>query len=256
MALIDVHAHLTDEMFDDINSIVCNAKNSGIAKIITAGTNIETSKSCIKLTKQYDEVYCAVGIHPEDIDELDSDYISILKTLAKDKKCVAIGEIGLDYHFREDNKELQKEVFVSQLKLASELNLPIIIHCRDAVMDMLKILKDNVHLLKNGGIFHCFSESVEIYKEIIKLGLKISVGGILTFNNARKLIEVVNIADKDSVMLETDCPYLSPTPLRGTRNEPKNIVLTAQKLAQLWDCGFDKVCEITTLNAENLFWRK
>ena len=254
--LIDVHAHLDDQMFlEDLEDVITCAEEEGIERIITNGTNVSSSKRAVEIAQNHEGVFCAVGIHPEDIENFCDDDIKQIERLAKSPKVVAIGEIGLDFHFRTDNKEQQKKVFISQLELAHRLNLPVIIHSRDAAGEMLDILKQNKHLLSRGAVLHCFSESVEIYREIQKLGIFISVGGVLTYKNAKKIVEVAKICDKTKILLETDCPYLSPVPHRGERNEPKNVRHTAQKLAEIWGMSEDDVAKITTENANNLFWR-
>ena len=253
--LIDTHAHLDDKQFDDIAQIVLNAKNNGVGKIITSGTSIQSSKKSIEIANQFDDVFCVVGIHPSDIEDIPEDYISILANLAKNDKVVGIGEIGLDYHWRNDNEQKQKEVFISQIKLAHSLKLPIVIHSRDATRDMLEILKQNQQYLTHGGVMHCFSESVETYKQIEKLGLYIGVGGTCTYSNARKTIDVLRQCRHDRVVLETDCPYLSPVPNRGKRNEPAYIALSANKVAQIWETTVEEVAKQTSQNANKLFWR-
>lgn len=254
--LIDVHAHLDDQMFfEDLEDVITRAEEEGIEKIITNGTNVSSSKRALEIAQTHANVFCAVGIHPEDTTGFCEKDLKLIEQLAQNKKVVAIGEIGLDYHFRADNKDLQKKVFVDQLKLGHKLNLPVIIHSRDAAGDMLEILKQNKHLLERGAVLHCFSESVEIYREIQKLGLFISVGGVLTYKNAKKIVEVVEVCDRNKILLETDCPYLSPVPHRGERNEPKNVRYTAQKLAEIWGISEDEVARITTQNAQKLFWR-
>lgn len=254
--LVDVHAHLDDQQFEgEISEVVDRAKESGVERIITNGTNVFSSKRAVQIAESFDEVFCAVGIHPEDIDGFCDSDLKEIERLAKAKKVVAIGEIGLDYHFRTDNKELQKRVFEEQLKIAHRLELPVVIHSRDAVGDMLEILKKNKDLLSHGALMHCFSESVEVYREIERLGLYISVGGVLTFKNAKKIVEVASICDKTKILLETDCPYLAPVPKRGERNEPQNVKFVAQKLAEIWDVDQNEVAKITTENAKRLFWR-
>lgn len=254
--LIDVHAHLDDCQFEnDVKLVVERAKSCGVEKIITNGTNVLSSKRAVQIAGLFDNVFCTVGIHPEDIDELKSEDFLKIEELAREKKVLAIGEIGLDYHFRDDNKAMQIKVFETQLKLAHKLNLPVVIHCRDAVGDMLEILKRNKNLLSNGALMHCFSESVEVYREIEKMGLYISVGGVLTFNNAKKIVDVAKVCDRSKIVIETDSPYLAPSPKRGTRNEPQNVRFVAQKLAEIWGVGEEEVAKITTENAMRLFWR-
>lgn len=254
--LVDVHAHLDDEQFEgEVAEIVSRAKANGVEIIITNGTNVSSSKRAVEIAERFDEVFCAVGIHPEDIDGFCMDDLKEIERLCECDKVVAIGEIGLDYHFRSDNKLEQIKVFEEQLKLAHKLALPVVIHCRDAVGDMLETLKRNKDLLSFGALMHCFSESVEVYHEIQKLGLYISVGGVLTFKNAKKIVEVARVCDKTKILLETDCPYLAPVPKRGERNEPQNVRFVAQKLAEIWGMSEDEVAKITTGNAKRLFWR-
>ena len=254
--LVDVHAHLDDEQFEgEVAEIVSRAKANGVEKIITNGTNVSSSKRAVEIAESFDEVFCAVGIHPEDIDGFCMDDLKEIERLCECDKVVAIGEIGLDYHFRSDNKLEQIKVFEEQLKLAHKLALPVVIHCRDAVGDMLEILKRNKDLLSFGALMHCFSESVEVYREIEKMGLYISVGGVLTFKNAKKVVEVASICDRTKIVLETDCPYLAPVPKRGERNEPQNVRFVAQKLAEIWRMSEDEVAKITIENAKRLFWR-
>lgn len=254
--LVDVHAHLDDVQFEgEVAEIVSRAKANGVERIITNGTNVSSSKRAVEIAESFDEVFCAVGIHPEDIDGFCMDDLKEIERLCKCDKVVAIGEIGLDYHFRDDNKAMQIKVFETQLKLAHQLNLPVVIHCRDAVGDMLEILKRNKNLLSNGALMHCFSESVEVYREIEKMGLYISVGGVLTFNNAKKIVDVAKVCDRSKIVIETDSPYLAPSPKRGTRNEPQNVRFVAQKLAEIWGVGEEQVAKITTENAMRLFWR-
>jgi TatD DNase family protein len=192
-------------------------------------------------------------VHPDDAREFSQETIDLIKKYAKSPKVIAIGEIGLDYHYENHDKELQKKVFIAQLKLADELNLPIAIHNRDSIGDCLTILKEHKHLLKNSGVVHCFSESVETYKEVKKLGLKIAFGGTLTFKNSVTAPAVCKVADLEDILLETDCPYLAPHPYRGKVNEPKYTSLVAQKIAEIKEVSYDTVVEATTQNALNLF---
>lgn len=245
---IDVHAHL--DAFEDVEKVIDDAKINGVEKIITAGYNLASSKICVELAKKYPGVYAVIGLHPENIEDENADYLSELKVLAKNEKVVGIGEIGLDYHYGKD-KERQKKIFVEQIELANLLNLPIVIHSRDAMGDTMEILKK--HKVKNGGLMHCYSGSVESARELKKLGFSFSFGGVCTFKNAKNVCAVIEDLSMDSIMLETDCPYLAPVPHRGERNEPKYIPLIAEKIAELKNMQIEEVARITTNNAKNIF---
>lgn len=250
MKLIDSHAHLMDEKYnDDLENVIKNAIDNGIEKIINIGYSKETSKQAIELANKYDFIYATIGMHPDECnEEVD---ISFIKELAKNKKVVAIGEIGLDYHYDDYNKETQKKYFIEQINLANELNLPVVIHSRDADTDMLEILKNNK--IKNNFVMHCFSSSVEILKEVLKLGAYISIAGPVTFKNARSLIEVAALVPEDKLMIETDCPYLTPEPNRGKRNEPANVRFTAEKIAELRGITIEELAKITYENTRKFY---
>jgi TatD DNase family protein len=248
--IFDSHAHYTDKAFnDDRENMLGSLKESGICGVINCGADLESSKESATLSAEYDFMYFACGIHPEEVDNLPSDFLDTLKALSKDKKCVAIGEIGLDYYWRQDNKELQKKVFVEQILLAKELNLPIIVHSRDAHEDTLAILKEH----KPKGVLHCFSGSVETAKEVLKLGMYIGFGDALTFKNARKALEVLEWLPMDRIMIETDSPYLAPVPHRGRRNESAYVVEVVKALASIYGMSYDEVAAITTANAMQVF---
>ncbi|MBQ7351789.1 MAG: TatD family hydrolase [Clostridia bacterium] len=252
--LIDTHAHLTDDKYENtLDSIVQNFENDKIEKVFTVAYNRQSILDAVKLAEKYEKIYAIIGIHPDEVNDYSEETKQLLLDYAKHPKVVAIGEIGLDYHYEGYDKARQKEVFVEQLKIANQVGLPVSIHNRDSIGDCLDILKENKHLLTNGGVIHCFSESVEIYKEIKKLGLKIAFGGTLTFKNSVQAPKVCEIADMEDILLETDCPYLAPHPYRGTINEPKRTSLVAQKIAEIKQISYDTVVEKTTENALNLF---
>ena len=252
--LIDTHAHLSDEKFaDDFENVIKMAKDSTVEIIITSGSDLATSKAAVKIAEKCDGVYASVGVHPQDVEKFSNETLSELKKLAQSKKVVAIGEIGLEYLEDSPDKNLQKSAFLKQIQLAHELGLPIVIHTRSAIGDTMQILKDNKNLLTNGGTLHCFSESLEIAKEAIKLGLNISVGGVSTFTNAKRLQEVLKEVPLSSIILETDCPWLAPTPFRGQRNQPSFVPLIAQNLANLKGINVEEVAKVTTQNARRLF---
>lgn len=240
--LVDTHAHLNDEGYsdEDVQEIIKNMNNDNLEKIICPSFDMSSSLKAVKLATENEDIYGAVGVHPFDVDSLTDDYLIELERMIT-KKVVAIGEIGLDYSRGDENKERQIKVFLEQLELANKLKLPTIIHLRDAYEDMLNLLKEHKDLLNYGMVVHCYSGSQEYAKELIKLGCFLSFTGVITFSNAKKSIEVLKSIPLDRMMIETDSPYLSPVPLRGTRNEPKNV-----------NYVFQKICEVLELSADNL----
>ncbi|MGN0961474.1 MAG: TatD family hydrolase [Christensenellales bacterium] len=253
--LIDTHAHLTDEKYNDNREELINSlQDNNVEKVFTVAYNKQSIIDTFELAQNHENIYAIIGVHPEDAIDYDEETENLIREYAKNKKVIAIGEIGLDYHYENFDKQKQTEVFIKQLELASQLGLPVSIHNRDSIGDCLKILKEHKNLLNNGGVIHCFSESVEIYKEISKLGLKIAFGGTLTFKNSVQAPKVCEIADMNDILLETDCPYLTPHPYRGKYiNEPKYTSLVALKIAQIKGISYDSVVEQTRENALNLF---
>ena len=235
--MIDSHAHINDEiLYTRYDEIIRDAKDAGVNKIIIPGWDVESSIKAIEIAKKYDGVYAAVGIHPENIDSCSLGDINKIKELAKDDKVICIGEIGMDYHYTKENSELQKEFFIRQLDLAKELNLPVEIHLRDCVGDFMDLIRNYIKTRgkrENIGVMHSFSESVEIMNELISYGFYISLSGPVTFKNARVQKEVAKAVRLDRLLTETDSPYLSPHPLRGTINEPKNIPLIVKEISSL-----------------------
>ncbi len=248
--IFDSHAHFNDNAFnEDRFELLDSFTESGISGVINCGTNINSSKESIALSEKYHFVFCAVGIHPEDIKDLEEDYIFQLRGLSKHKKCVAIGEIGLDYYWTKDNKEEQKRIFEEQVILANELNLPVIIHSRDAHSDTLEILKKH----KPKGVMHCFSGSKETMNEILKLGMYIGLGGAVTFKNAKAPLEIAEKVPLSKLLLETDCPYMSPVPFRGKRNSSLYIPYIAEKIANVRNISVNEVLTFAENNARELF---
>ncbi len=248
--IFDSHAHYTDKAYNDDRKILLDSlKESGICGVINCGADLDSSQKSLELSEKYDYMYFSCGIHPEEVDNLPTNYIELLKTMAHHKKCVAIGEIGLDYYWRHDNKEKQKEIFKEQILLAKELDLPIIVHSRDAHQDTIEILKET----KPQGVLHCFSGSVETAKEILKLGMYIGFGGALTFKNARKAIEVMEMLPLDKLLLETDCPYMAPVPMRGKRNDSSLIPYVAEKIGEIKNIPAQDVIDTATKNTKELF---
>lgn len=247
--LFDSHTHLMDEKFDGVrDEIVENAKKNDVLLMTNIGYNKETSIQAVHDSQKYDGVFATVGLHPENVDEFDN--FDFIYELVKSPKVVAVGEIGLDYHYGGD-KVLQKKLFLEQIKIANELKLPVVIHSRDADMDMLEILKSNK--IENGFVMHCFSSSVEVLKEVLKLGAYVSIAGPVTFKNARSLVDVAKLVPDDKLLIETDAPYLAPEPFRGQRNEPAFVANTARKIAELRGSSFEEIAEMTTKNAMRFY---
>lgn len=251
-AIFETHAHYDDEAFDsDRSQLLENLPNYGIFRMVNASADLISSRKSVELSRQYPYIYAAVGVHPENLSENEKfDFIDELKGIALDnEKVVAIGEIGLDYHYRVDNKDAQKIAFLKQIELANELNLPVVIHDRDAHGDTLEILEKTCPK----GVVHCFSGSVEMAKKITDLGMYLGVGGVVTFKNAKTIVDVIKNMSLETVVLETDAPYLAPEPFRGKRCDSSMIKYTAQKVAEIKGISIDEVLRITKLNAMNLF---
>ena len=230
MELFDSHAHYNDEKFDeDREKILKDIYNFGVTKLINAGYSLEASKKAIDIANGYDFVYATVGISPNDIEEFKEDYLKEIEELATNKRVVAIGEIGLDYYWKKENKELQKHVFIEQINIANKINLPIVIHTRDAIFDTLEILKENK--CNKAGVFHCCPQNLDLIKEGLKLGFYISFAGPVTFKSSKNAEEIIKAVPLDKILIETDSPYLSPEPVRGTRNNSQNVKYVAQKIA-------------------------
>ena len=246
---IDIHCHLNKCYYDNLEEVIFNANNNGVNKLIFNGCNFEGNKEVLNLINKYECVYGAIGFHPTELKDIkEEDYI-FLEDNIKNNKIVAIGEIGLDYHYEDTDRELQKKHFIRQLKLAQKYNLPIIVHSRDSIQDTYNILRE--YPVK--GVLHCYSGSLEMAREFIKLGYFISVGGIVTFKNAKNIIEVIKDIDLSYIMLETDSPYLTPEPFRKNKNEPMYIPVIANKIAEIKDVSVDMVRDVTTSNALGLF---
>lgn len=251
--LFDTHAHYDDERFnEDRDEVIDRAYRSGVTCILNASSNLSSAVESISLARKFDFMYAAVGVHPHNVEEITENTLSVLTRLVEDPKVVAIGEIGLDYYYDFAPRELQKHWFAMQIRLAKELDLPIIVHNRDSHEDVMKIIKDE-DAKSTGGVFHCYSGSAEMAKELLDNNFYISVGGPVTFKNAKKIIEVVKYVPDDRLLIETDCPYLTPEPLRGRRNESSYIKFIAEKIAEIKGTNFEKIAHITTENAKRLF---
>ncbi len=251
--MIDSHAHYDDEKFDmDRDQVLQDCITHGVTHILNAGSNIESSKKSIELAKKHPFVYAAVGVHPHDVSECDINTIDTLTSFSEADKVVAIGEIGLDYHYDFSPREVQREWFAKQIALARKLKLPIIIHDRESHKDVLDIIKSE-KAGEVGGVFHCFSGSKEMAREVLNLGFKIGLGGAITFKNAQKPIEVLRYVPLDMLLVETDCPYMTPEPHRGKRNWSGYIELVLNKISEIKEIDYALAEEATTNNAIHLF---
>jgi len=250
--LFDTHAHMDDQSFDaDRHELLAALPEQGISLLMNPGCSFESSLNAIKLSEQYDYIYAAVGSHPDVADEVDAELIVQYRELCKQhKKVLAIGEIGLDYHYEDIPREIQKRAFRLQMELARELDLPVIVHEREAHEDGMKIV-DEFPTVK--GVFHCYSGSAEMAKELVMRGWYIGFTGVLTFKNARKAIEVASSIPRDRIVIETDCPYMAPVPFRGKRNDPGKVVHMAAKLGEIWGVSTEEAAEITLENGKRLY---
>ena len=248
--IFDSHAHYDSEAFnDDRKELLSALPEQGVCGIINCGSDMASSLSCLELADEFSFIYAACGVHPHEAEGCKQGYLPVLKKLCMEEKCIAVGEIGLDYHYDFSPREIQKTVFEQQLVLAKELDLPVIIHDREAHEDTMTLLKR----YKPKGVVHCFSGSAEMAKEIIKLGMYIGLGGAVTFKNARKPREVAEIVPEDKLLIETDCPYMTPVPHRGKRCDSSYIPFTAEVLAEIRGVSAQDILDLTRKNANTLF---
>ena len=250
--LFDTHAHLDDTSFDaDRRDLIASLPEQGLSLVMNPGCSFESSRNAIALAETYDFIYAAVGSHPDVADEVDDALIARYRELCRQHpKVKAIGEIGLDYHYEDIPRDIQKRAFRLQMELARELQLPVIVHEREAHEDGLKIV-DEFPTVQ--GVFHCYSGSAEMAKELVKRGWYIGFTGVLTFKNARKAIEVAASIPKDRIVIETDCPYMAPVPFRGKRNDPGKVLYMARKLSELWGISEDDAARVTLENGKRLY---
>ncbi|GAA0693699.1 TatD family hydrolase [Clostridium cadaveris] len=249
--IFDSHAHYDDEAFDEDRELVIgDIHEKGVIGVLNCGASLEGARESVKLSEKHDFIYAAVGVHPSYADVVDSKVIDELEELTKYQKVRAIGEIGLDYYWEENpSRDVQKEAFRAQMKLAEKLNMPVIIHDRDAHADTLEILKEFPNVI---GVIHCFSGSVEFARECLKLGYYIGFTGVVTFKNAKKIIEVAKEVPLDRILVETDCPYMAPTPYRGKRNQSSYIIHILEKIAKIKDISIETLNNHTISNVKNL----
>lgn len=251
--LFDTHTHFDDERFnEDRYEMINQAHNNGVGLILNAAADMKSSRAGVALGKEFDFIYSSVGFHPEYAGGITDAMFQEIRELAANPKVVAVGEMGLDYYYGSETKDIQKDLFRKQISLAKDLKLPIIVHDRDAHEDTLNILREE-NAIECGGVLHCFSGSVEMAKTVLDLGFYISVGGVVTFKNAKKLVEVVKYVPIDMLLLETDAPYLTPEPYRGKRNYSGYVGLVAEKVAELKGYTNEKVAMETFENGKRLF---
>ena len=246
--IIDTHCHLDIKDYDNLEEVI---KNMGGNYMIASGYNLESNKHVIELINKYDNIFGTIGLHPSDVTEdYESDLLFIENNI-NNPKIVGVGEIGLDYYWEKDNKELQKEVFIKQIELARKYNKTIVIHSREAILDTYNILDE--YLGNNKAVLHCYSSNIEMAKRFKKFNIKFGIGGVLTFKNSSKLKEVVKELNLSDLLLETDSPYLTPEPYRGKKNEPSYTKYVAEAIAKIKEVEYEKVLEITTQNAISQF---
>ncbi|EOU1725193.1 TatD family hydrolase [Clostridium perfringens] len=250
--IFDTHAHYDSDSFDeDRENVIKELKENGVIGVLNCGSDLYGLRKSVELAKEFDMFYAAVGIHPENADEFNEDVVKEIKEFVKNEKVKAIGEIGLDYYWEENPpREVQKEVFRAQMKLADELNLPVVIHDRDAHKDTLEIMKEFPYVI---GVVHCFSGSVEFAKECIKLGYYIGFTGVLTFKNAKKLVDVCREIPAERMLVETDCPFMAPVPFRGKRNKSDYIEYIIDKMSEIRGISGEEMNEILLNNKKRLF---
>ena len=251
--IFDTHAHYDDEAFDeDRETLLKRLPAEGIAKVVNIGASLASCRRTLELMEQYDYIYGAIGIHPSDTAELNEEHIQWLKEACGHEKCVAVGEIGLDYYWDEPERDIQKKWFLRQLDLARELALPVVIHSREAAKDTIDLMTE-AKAGEIGGVIHCFSYTKETARIFLDMGFYIGIGGVLTFNNAKKLREAVEYIPVERIVLETDCPYLAPVPFRGKRNTSLNIPYVIDAMAKIKGITEEEVREQTWKNAHDLY---
>ena len=257
---IDVHCHLTGDDYAAVGGaerVIESAKSAGVSLLIASGYDLDSSFETAELCEKTDGVYFCAGFHPSELQKYKDGDLERLKALCRHEKCVAVGEIGLDYHYENNpEKQTQKEFFLKQMQIADELELPIVVHSRDAAQETLELLQANRHLLKKGGLMHCYSYSAEMTRDFLDLGLYFSFGGPCTFKNANKVVESVQRIPATRILSETDCPYLTPVPFRGTfPNEPKNVIYVTEKLAEIKQESKEQLKKQIWENAQTLFFK-
>src|SRR5216117_2502968 len=251
--LIDSHCHIDDARFDaDREAMLQRARDAGIGHFVTIGCDLETSRAAVTLAQRHPFISATVGVHPHEVKLIKDGWYDELRLLAKSKGVVAYGEIGLDYHYDHSPREVQRQRFREQVRLARDLRLPVVIHTREAQEDTITILKEE-KASELGGVFHCFSGDAWLAKDALDLGFYLSFSGVITFQNATMLRDIVKTVPLDRILVETDSPYLTPAPHRGKRNEPAHVRLVAEKIAAIQGMTADQIAELTSQNARRVF---
>lgn len=251
--IFDTHSHYSDNRFDpDRQALLSGMRDKGVGRIVEVGAGIASTGDAVALSHEYDFIYAAVGIHPGEVQDLEESHMNWLRELTQDRRVVAVGEIGLDYHYDSPSREIQRQWFIRQLQMAAETEMPVIIHSRDAAQDTWEIMQEHCDW-ENGGVIHCFSYSWETAKQYLEQGFFLGIGGVVTFDNARKLKEVVQMAPLEQLVLETDCPYLTPVPHRGKRNDSGYLLHIVDAVAALKELSPEEVVAVTEQNAERLY---
>ena len=249
--LFDTHAHMNDPAFDeDRNEMILSLKEKGTDFVMNVGCCLESSRDCIAMAEHYPFVYASVGSHPDSADEVDEQVLEQYRQMAKHPKVLAIGEIGLDYYYETIPREIQQKAFRMQMELAKELDMPVIVHERNAHDDGMRVVKDFKNVT---GVFHCYSGSAEMARQLVNMGWYIGFTGVLTFKNARKAVETAESIPLDRIVLETDCPFMAPEPFRGKRNDPGYLYRMAERLAEIRGISVEEVHAVTTANAKRLY---
>ena len=251
--IFDTHAHYDDEAFDtDREELLAGLPREGIGWVANIASSVPSIEESLALAHRFPHVYCALGIHPEHCADLTDELLAKIREKLKDDKAVAVGEIGLDYYWKEPDPELQRYWFARQLQLAREADLPVVIHSREAAADTMRIMKEN-RAEETGGVVHCYSYSAELAKEFVKMGFYIGIGGVVTFKNAKKIVEVVREIPLEHILLETDCPYLAPAPFRGKRNSSLYLPYVVTRIAEIKGVPEEEVIRVTEKNARTMY---
>lgn len=254
--LVDTHTHLNDEKFAcDLDAVIKRAAEAGVERIIVCGCDMQSSLDAVQLAEKYDPIYATVGVHPHDAKNYNTDAGNTLRNLSSNPKVLAIGEIGLDFHYNFSPPQMQFAAFEAQMDLAGQLGLPVVVHSRESNPEALQALRNHASKIV-GCVFHCFSGDAEFAKDVLDMGFYIGIDGPITYKASQKLREVVRMCPMDRLLIETDCPYLTPVPFRGKRNEPAYVRYVADEIAQVKGISIESVALATTQNADRLFWRR
>lgn len=251
--IFDTHAHYDDKAFDeDREELLAGLPDAGISPVVNIASSLQSIDDCLALAHRFPHVYCALGIHPEHCADMTDELLSEIREKLSDEKALAVGEIGLDYYWPEPDQELQRYWFARQIQLANEVDLPVVVHSREAGADTMRIMKEN-GAEKVGGVMHCFSYSAEFAKEFVKMGFYIGIGGVVTFKNAKKIVEVTSEIPLEHIILETDCPYLAPVPYRGKRNSSLYLPYVVTRIAGIKGISEEEVINVTAENARKMY---